>query len=129
MAKIIDFLQKKVGPYLIILFGSAARGRLRPDSDIDIAFLSDRILNEEDLFFYAVELAEILGRDVDLIDLNKASTVFKAQIVGKGKVIHSSDDLRRMAFAMSAFKEYAVLNEERQYVLDQFKERGLNYAE
>lgn len=129
LAKIKDFLQKKVEPYLIILFGSAAQGKLRPDSDLDLAFLSDYIVNDEDNFFNAADLAEIIGRDVDLIDLSKASTVFKAQIIGKGKVIYSSDEYLRMTFAMTTFKEYAVLNEERQCILDRFKERGLNYAE
>ena len=77
----------------------------------------------------AGELAEIMGRDVDLIDLHKASTVLKAQITGKGKVIFNSDNLQRMTFAMRAFKEYALLNEERQWILDRFKERGLNYGQ
>ncbi|HEX3047776.1 MAG TPA: nucleotidyltransferase domain-containing protein [Bacillota bacterium] len=109
----------------MILFGSAARGQLRPDSDLDLAFLSDLALNEYEVFMRAQELAELLGRDVDLIDLNKASTVLKAQIIGKGKVIFNGDNLRRMVFAMKAFKEYALLNEERQCILDRFKERGL----
>jgi predicted nucleotidyltransferase len=124
-----EFLLKTVEPYLIVLFGSAVRGQLRPDSDLDLAFLSDLRLNEYEVFMRAQELAELLGRDVDLIDLNRASTVFKAQIIGKGKIIFNSDNPRRMVFAMRTLKEYALLNEERQCILDRFKERGLtNYA-
>jgi uncharacterized protein len=123
-----EFLLKKVEPYLIILFGSAAQGKLRTDSDIDLAFLCDRTFNEYDIFLSARELSDILGRDVDLIDLSQASTVLKAQVIGKGKVVFNGDTLRGKVFAMNTFKEYAVLNEERQCVLDRFKERGLNYA-
>jgi len=123
-----EFLVKQVEPYLIILFGSAASGKLRPDSDLDLAFLSDLKFDAYDIFLYANRLADSLGRDIDLIDLGKASTVLKAQIIGKGKVIFNGDNLRRMVFAMNALKEYAVLNEERQCILDRYQERGLHYA-
>lgn len=126
--RITEFLLQKVEPFLIILFGSAASGKLRGESDIDLAFLSAHQLEAYDIFMIARELSDSLGRDVDLVDLDKASTVLKAQIVGNGKVIFNGDDLRRMVFAMEALKEYAVLNEERQCILDRFQERGLNYA-
>jgi uncharacterized protein len=55
-----------------------------------------------------------------LIDLHKASTVMKAQIVGKGRLIYEQDPPKRMNFSMVAFKEYALLNEERQVISEQF---------
>lgn len=125
---ITGFLIKRFEPYLVVLFGSAVQGKLRPDSDIDLAFLSDLTFSEYDIFMSARELSDILGRDVDLIDMDKASTVFKAQVIGKGKVIFSSDVRRRMIFAMDTYKEYAMLNEERQGILERFKERRLNHA-
>jgi len=73
------------------------------------------------------EIAGIFNRDIDLIDLSKASTVFKAQIVGTGKVIYCSDDTRRMYFEMRSFKEYALLNEEREVILRSIKERNSVY--
>jgi uncharacterized protein len=122
------YLLKKVEPYVIILFGSAAQERLRQDSDLDLAFLSDRRFSAYELFMVAQELADLMKRDVDLIDLNKASTVLKAQIVGTGKVLLNRDDYRRMVFQMDTLKEYASLNEERQLILENFKKRGLSYA-
>ncbi|HEX3047017.1 MAG TPA: hypothetical protein VHY08_19845 [Bacillota bacterium] len=59
-----------------------------------------------------------------MIDLNKASTVLKAHIIVSGKVIINGDILRRMVFAIKAFKEYALLNEERQCILERFKDGG-----
>lgn len=39
---IIDFLQEKLSPYLVVLFGSTVKGTLRNDSDLDIAFLAEQ---------------------------------------------------------------------------------------
>lgn len=111
------FLQKALEPFLVIVFGSAAKGSIRNDSDIDIAFLSEQNHSAYEVFMIAQELATKLGRDVDLLDLSKASTVMKAQIVNSGRVLHCSNEQRRMDFFMKTLKEYAVLNEQRQPVL------------
>ncbi|KHF26794.1 Nucleotidyltransferase domain protein [Anoxybacillus sp. BCO1] len=90
---IVEMLKDAVSPYVIYLFGSAATGHVRPDSDIDIAFLSDkRSLDHYERFMLAQQSAERLQRDVDLIDLKQASTVFQAQIVSSGKVIYCADE-------------------------------------
>ena len=115
-------------PIIIYLFGSASRNELREDSDIDIAFLSKEDINEYDVFMKAQELADIFKREVDLIDISKSSTVFKAQIVGNGKVIYCSDDKERMFFEMRAFKEYVLFNDERKCIIEKIKERGSIYG-
>lgn len=123
-----DILIEKINPYLIYLFGSSVNGSLREDSDIDIAFLSDGEYSDYEIFMIAQELADIMKREVDLINLKKASTVFKAQVVGKGKTIYCKDDNRRMYFEMYAFKDYAILNEERAEILEGIKNRGNVYG-
>lgn len=125
---VINFLTKEVKPFLIYIFGSAAKGTLRNDSDIDIAFLSDENFSNYEIFMKAQELADIIKRDVDLIDLKKASTVFKAQIVGTGEKIYCIDDTRRMYFETYAFKDYALLNEERACILENIKRSGSVYG-
>jgi uncharacterized protein YutE (UPF0331/DUF86 family)/predicted nucleotidyltransferase len=110
--EIKNYLSNEISPYLIILFGSAAKGSMTPDSDIDIAFLSDKKIEPYELFMIAQKLADKLGRDVDLVNLETASTVFKAQVVAKGKVIFDNDSNRRLIFQMNSFKEYATLNEQ-----------------
>lgn len=127
VSKIKDILMKKVSPYLIIIFGSAAKKNLRDDSDIDIAFLSDKHFDEYEVFVIAQELADALNRDVDLIDLNKTTTVMKAQIIANGEVIYSKDDRRVSEYKIRVLKEYCLLNEERQVVLQRIKERGYVY--
>ena len=122
-----EFLIDKLSPDFIIIFGSAAKDMLREDSDIDIAFFSDKTHSEYEMFIVGQELATILGRDVDLIDIKKASTVFKAQILGNGKIIYSKDEIQTKTFHMKAYREYCKLNEERKEILDRVKERGAIY--
>lgn len=114
---------------VIYLFGSAARNELRGDSDIDIAFLTEKEVDSYKCFIKAQDLADIFHRDVDLINLNTSSTVFKVQVIGNGKEIYCNDDTKRMYFEMRAFKEYALLNEEREVILNKIKERGSVYGE
>ncbi|HYH04647.1 MAG TPA: nucleotidyltransferase domain-containing protein [Bacillota bacterium] len=120
LQRAIEILVKEFNPVLIYLFGSAVRSELRVDSDIDLAFLSDKTRDGYEVFRVAQQLAEVFNRDVDLIDLQKASTVMKAQIVAYGKHIYETDLNRRINFEIVALKEYALLNEERQVVLDSF---------
>lgn len=122
-------LIEKTSAFLIILFGSAAAGKMRGDSDIDIAYLSDKELSEYEVFSISQELAGLMGRDIDLIDMSKASTVFKANILGTGKIIYSTDEKKKHEFQIRTFKEYCLLNEERKGILDRVRERGRVYAE
>ncbi|WP_425058421.1 hypothetical protein SCACP_30720 [Sporomusa carbonis] len=126
---IIEILKNRANPFVVYLFGSCAQGACRDDSDIDIGYLSDLRLDAYEVFILAQELAGVAGREVDLVDLATASTVFKAQVVGKGKIIYCTDNTRRMYFQMRALKEYALLNEERAVILNKVKKRGRIYGE
>src|SRR5690554_3820010 len=119
---IINFLTKKLNPYLLILFGSAATDQMHEDSDLDIAYLTDQNYDDYARFLIAQELASKVGYEVDLVNLQKASTVLQTEIVSKGKVIYCTDHLRRMNFHMKVLSQYVRLNEERQIVIDKIKE-------
>ncbi|MGI5880550.1 MAG: type VII toxin-antitoxin system MntA family adenylyltransferase antitoxin [Syntrophomonadaceae bacterium] len=122
------FLEQQLNPYLIVIFGSAITGQLRPDSDVDIAFLSDRKIGSYQLFLISQKLADQLGREVHLIDLEQASTVLQAQIVGKGQIILDKEPIRRQEYYILVLKMYARLNEERAPIFKKIKERGSIYA-
>lgn len=124
----IKLIIDKLNPSIIYVFGSFARNELREDSDIDIAFLSNSDSSTYEVFMLAQGLADIYKRDVDLIDLKKASTVFKAQIVGTGEVIYCTDENFKTNFQIRCLKEYALLNEERAVIMDSIKERGSVYG-
>jgi len=123
-----ELLIEKLNPYLIYLFGSAAKGKMGEESDIDIGFLSDNKISSYDIFMIAQELADQLDREVDLVDLNQASTVLQMQVVSSGKVIYFNNDTRRNLFEMVVFKKYARLNEERRVIIEKVKERGTVYG-
>lgn len=125
---IVNTLITKVSPFLIILFGSSVKGITHKDSDIDIAFLSDeKKLDKYEIFMIAQELASKLNRDVDLIDLNQASTVFQAQVVTTGKVIYCTNKLKKAEYELKTLKMYAKLNEERFLILKNAAESGSIY--
>lgn len=121
---IVNVLKNELSPSLIYLFGSQAIGNTHTDSDFDIAYLGAKSISHYERFMLAQQLASALNRDVDLIDLDKASTVFQAQVVGHGKILYCTDDNGRFMFEMLTFKKYARLNEERKEILDAIAETG-----
>lgn len=128
LQKIEDYLVKTLDPYLIMLFGSAVNGHLRADSDVDLAYLSDRQMSAYDLFMLSEQIASLLERDVHLMDLKQVSTVMQAQVIAKGKVILDREPNRRREFFILVLKKYARLNEERAPILAKIKERGSVFA-
>lgn len=107
----------------LYLFGSTVTGGQHAASDLDIAFLSSRPVPTRQTFDAASDLAALAGRDVDLVDLARASTVLRAQVVGTGRLIYESDPCRVGEFEMYAISDYARLNEERREVLEAFLSR------
>jgi uncharacterized protein len=124
----IEVLTETVSPYLIYLFGSTVAGNVHQDSDIDIAFLNDqKQLDHYERFMVAQELASRLHRDVDLVDLKQASTVFQAQVVSNGKVIYCTNEQKKAEYEWRVLKMYAKLNEERTEILRNINESGSVY--
>jgi predicted nucleotidyltransferase len=123
-----NFLIKNLDVDVIYFFGSSVKNTMREDSDIDIAFLSEKSVDPFDLFLLSQKLADLVGREVDLIDIKKATTVFQTQIISTGIVIYSRDEKKRAIFEMITYKSYARLNEEREEILDKIKESGSIYA-
>ena len=61
---------KAAGAREVYLFGSAAQGTLREDSDVDLAVVG---LPPERFFFAMADANRILGRPLDLVDLDEAN--------------------------------------------------------
>lgn len=129
IAMIKTELLDAIDPYLIMLFGSAAREQMRRDSDVDIAYLSDVEISPYEQLLLAEHLAGLLSRDVHLLDLNSVSTVLQAQVVSKGRIILDQDPQRRQEYFILVLKKYARLNEERAPVLAKIIERGRVYVQ
>lgn len=80
------------------LFGSVLRDDFRPDSDIDVlvAFAPDAPWSLLDLVNMEYELADLTGRDVDLIEKRviekSANPIRKAEILGTAQIIYSQTE-------------------------------------
>ncbi len=114
---IVEYLTEHLKCETIILFGSATRGALREDSDIDISYLSDQQNSHYERFMIAQGLAMLLKMDVDLINFDLASSVFKVQILSNYEILYDQNSVRKDYAFMRALKEYALLNEERAVIL------------
>jgi predicted nucleotidyltransferase len=78
------------GLIAVYLFGSQASGEATHASDVDLAVLVAGPLEPLHLWKLAGELADIVHRPVDLIDLRSASTVMQYQIIISGRRLWSS---------------------------------------
>jgi len=113
----------------IYRFGSTMAGDDRTgQSDVDVAVYSERPLDVHRLWSSAQALAEGLARDVDLIDLARASTVMAMQVINKGKRLFCRDRIVMEAFESRLFADYVRLNEERAAILRDVRERGRVYG-
>jgi predicted nucleotidyltransferase len=116
--KIKKILINKLSPKLIYIFGSMVKNRVRNDSDIDIAILTEKQIDEYKLYMISQKLADELKREVDIVDLKNASTVFKAEILRNGKLIYNSDNPEKMHFQLGILQDYVFLNERRQEIIN-----------
>ena len=111
---------------LAVLFGSLATGSARPDSDVDLAVGALAPLGREERMTLISELAEQLGRPVDLIDLASVGEPLLGQILTHGRRLLGSDEryarlLARHLFDNADFTPYRnrILRERRQRWIEQ----------
>lgn len=115
---------------LIYLFGSQSNGQARPGSDYDLAVLLPESLSNVKRWELAQQLADIIGSDVDLIDLRQASPVLKMQIINQGQLIFGKKNTAT-AFEMQSFSMYSNFQESRQDIISDFTQRltqGTNHG-
>ena len=69
------------------MFGSVVRGEMREDSDIDILVEIDKDISLLDFVGIKLELEEILGRRVDLVEYKTIKPLLKENILKEQVVI------------------------------------------
>jgi predicted nucleotidyltransferase len=109
-------------------FGSTVEDGEHPESDLDLAILAPRPLDNVDRWTIQEEIAAQLRRDVDLVDLHAASTVMQMQVLSQGNVLKEWDRTARQQFEVHVYSAYALLNEERAGILKDVQERGRIYG-
>ncbi len=112
---IAGYFAERHGVVAVYLFGSTAAGQATPASDVDIAVLYQR--GQEPDFQLEmddkIELARLLGRDVDLIHLNQASPILRMQVLKKGKLVLNRDPKHLNFFFVNTLNEYFDLKQSR----------------
>jgi predicted nucleotidyltransferase len=93
------------------LFGSAARGELRADSDVDVGVVFARGMSAHDRQHVLADLASRLEaatapRTLDLVDLEDQGHVFVHRALRDGKRIVVNDEERRVDFESDALVWY-----------------------
>lgn len=128
-AVVLRLLRDRIGvPIVLYRFGSSVAGALRAESDLDYAVLATRPLEAVERFDLQEDVARALRRSVDLVDLRRASTVLRMQVVATGVAIAVGDATERERFEIFTYTSYARLNEERRAILKQIAEERTVYG-
>jgi predicted nucleotidyltransferase len=117
-------LSQGPGLRLAILFGSAARGRAGPDSDIDVGILP----SDPDLTLHAEldlqsRLERACGRPVDLVRLDTAGSLLRWEAARHGIPIFARSHADLVRFVARAAIEYADLAPALARASDLFRQR------
>ncbi|MBO4733562.1 MAG: nucleotidyltransferase domain-containing protein [Clostridia bacterium] len=66
-----------------LLFGSYARGEATEDSDVDVVVFGGTNFKKTNIFAFAEDLRQIIGKDVDafeICEINKSSAFYESVI-------------------------------------------------
>ena len=110
----IDNLKLKIEKYVslqdniavVYLFGSAATGKMRLTSDLDIAIMSTRQVDGFERITLETELSNLLHMDVDLVIFHQAQVLLQHQILKYGYLLYERDSKVRVKQETSARREY-----------------------
>jgi len=114
---LLQYLQQHPEIQQAILFGSLASGQAHSESDVDLSVALDHVLDANEKMQMVEDIALVMGRAVDLIDLNVVGEPLLGQIVQHGQQLVGNasmfgDLLSRHVFEQADFMPY------RQRILD-----------
>jgi predicted nucleotidyltransferase len=111
----------------IYAFGSRIQDNANFDSDLDLAVLVAGYAGPLELWGLSGTLAELVGCEVDLLDMRTASTVMQYQILTTGIRLWGRE-LQAGLFESYVLSEKTALDTARASLLADIKQRGNIYA-
>jgi predicted nucleotidyltransferase len=90
----------------IYVFGSAATGKNRPGSDIDLAVMVAGIVSGMARVEMETALSNLLHRDVDLVVFGQAMPLLQHQILKYGRLIYEAKPRERILQEVGARRHY-----------------------
>ena len=109
---------------LAFVFGSAANGTLRPDSDVDVAVLAASRLSPEARLELMAELSLAVKREVDLVDLSTAWGLILRQVLTTGTLALKRSDTAHALLLKRMLFDQADMEPLRQKIIEKSLERG-----
>lgn len=125
--KMVEYLKNEINPFAIILFGSYSRNTQNKESDIDIAIKGNNI-DLKKIYELKQKLEDISQKDVDLVNLDDISDVFRYEILMNGIKLFCQDDYKFDLYKLDMCREYLELNESRQDIIQRVKNGGSIYG-
>ena len=121
-SKIVKTLSDEIdGLELITLFGSAAGiAYQEKESDIDIAFLASKAINNIQRWGIQEKLASLLNSDVDLVDLSNSNDVLRFEVIAKGRSLFIKPSSKMERFLDGVYINYIQLNEDRAEIIEKY---------
>lgn len=104
----IQKILKKYPVVFAYIFGSHAKGKTGPMSDIDIAvFFRPKISEEKQRKLRYkiqndIEIALSMPEKIDIVPLNNAQPLLEREVVYDGKIIYNQDDAKRAHYEAGA---------------------------
>lgn len=83
---------QKLGINMAILFGSQANGTANPNSDIDIAVLTDKSTNYNNFTNIYEYFSNLYGSNVDVRFINNSDPLFRYQVFKNGQLLIGDND-------------------------------------
>ena len=126
--KIIEEIVKKYRIKLLLLFGSRVKEKfLHPESDFDIAYLSERKLSLKEEVDLNCHLMTLFSSDkVDTVDIRKANPLLLYEIFSNHKILFCENKNIYDAFQVYAQRRYfeaKPLFELRDFLLKKFLQK------
>jgi predicted nucleotidyltransferase len=107
--RLTDYFAKRSEVIAVYLFGSVITGKIREGSDIDIALICREGLIKNPLIYridLTTDLMNLLRRKVDVVILNTANLLLRAQVFQKGLLIYERDSKERVSFQAKSMGLY-----------------------
>ena len=123
-----EIILKKIECEAIVLFGSYARGTQNKESDIDIAFKTNKKIDKKEVYQISIELEDKLSKEIDLINLDEIGDTFRYEILVNGKTLYCKDELKFELYKLDMYREFLDLNESRQEIINNIKKGGDIYG-
>jgi predicted nucleotidyltransferase len=98
-AAVAALVRAGAGIQLVVLFGSSASGRARPGSDVDVAVLGGGLWDQLGV---ASDVAALLGREPDPVDLGTASDWLRFEVARRGALLFEDEPGRWHRFQAEA---------------------------